>query len=138
MPYHRCYYHFVWATWRREPMIIPQRAQILFRVIRTASEQLNVPLLAINAMPDHVHLAVQIPPAIALPTYIQRIKGRSAHDWNEGLAVNEPKLRWQHGYGVVTFGEGQLATIRHYIEQQQAHHRSGTCDDALEVAEDPV
>lgn len=138
MPNFRCCYHFVWATWQRQPMILPQRAPVLFTITRSVSEQLNAPVFALNAMPDHVHLAVQVPPTIALSLYIQRIKGRSAHDWNDGLAVDEPKLRWQQGYGVITFGDQQLAAVRDYIDRQEQHYQAGTYQEMFESVGDGV
>lgn len=132
MTYHRCFFHLVWATHQREPLIVPTKVDSLFQIIRITSEQLNAPLLAINAMPDHVHLAVHIPPILSIADYVKRVKGVASHTWNDQIALTEPRLRWQKGYGVVTFGERQLPIIAGYIQNQQAHHQSGMWNATLE------
>jgi putative transposase len=78
-------------------------------------------------MPDHLHLAVSIPPKIAVADFIGQIKGSSSFRINKQDANAEQRgFRWQTEYGALTFGERSLATVVAYVENQATHHASHT------------
>ncbi len=74
MPYWRLYYHLVWSTYRREPLIDEISADLLQRALRKSCQDLQIMTHAIGSMPDHVHLAVSIPPTLAVTDAIARLK----------------------------------------------------------------
>ena len=41
-------------------------------------------------------------------------------------------LEWQAGYGVVSFGTGDVEWVRAYIRNQREHHGRGRVQDRLE------
>ena len=41
-------------------------------------------------------------------------------------------LQWQKGYGVVSFGTGDLDWVKLYISNQKEHHARGGVHDRLE------
>ncbi len=41
-------------------------------------------------------------------------------------------LEWQAGYGVVSFGTGDLPWVRDYVRNQREHHARGKVEDRLE------
>ena len=85
----------------------------------------------INSMDDHIHLAVSIPPKIAIADFVKFVKGSSAHFVNRELNFLVPFV-WQRGYGVLSFGQKNLNTILAYIQNQKSHHTSGTTISYLE------
>ena len=54
-----------------------------------------------NAMPDHVHLLIRLPPTVKVSEFIGQVKGASTHRFNEEIRPSF-KLKWQEGYGVLT------------------------------------
>jgi len=48
--------------------------EILFEVVAEAGGE----VLVVEVMPDHVHLLVEVPPVVALPKLVQKLKGRSS------------------------------------------------------------
>jgi len=66
MPYWKCFYHVVWSTKHRQPVILPQYEPMIADKIREKSRKLKCPIHAVNMMPDHVHVAVSIRPAISV------------------------------------------------------------------------
>ena len=82
---------------------------------------LRCKLVAINGMPDHVHLLIQYRADLSHSDLMQQIKGRSSKWLNETF----PKLRFarQEGYGGFTVSKSALARVTEYIENQKEHHK---------------
>ncbi|MEQ8676042.1 MAG: IS200/IS605 family transposase [Aggregatilineales bacterium] len=135
MSHWKCFYHIVWATKHRQPTITVLWETLIFETVKTKCTEQKCTLLAINGTEDHIHLAVNIPPQIAVAKFIATIKGASSHEVNKSIALEE-KFRWQTGYSVHTFGERALKTVIDYIERQKEHHAEGTLYDGLEPDED--
>ena len=60
-----------------------------------------------NAMPDHVHLLVRLPPSVSVSDFIGQVKGATSHRVNEEIKP-ECRLMWQEGYGVLTLRKDEL------------------------------
>jgi len=131
MPNYVCYFHIVWTTKYRLPLISPDVEKLLFKVIRHKCDVLRCTVLALNGVSDHVHLAVNIPPTIAPSKFVADIKGTTSRRINTSFIGNEP-FRWQRGYSIHTFGERALDPIVQYIENQKFHHHQGTLNNYLE------
>lgn len=133
MPYWCLYYHVVWSTKRREPWLIGGRVELAERAIRHRMRELNIRVMGLAIMPDHVHIAVSIPPNDRIAWIVQQMKGSSsfligardatAHD--EGFA-------WQRGYAVRSLSETGLPVVLDYIANQHEHHESQTLWRGLE------
>src|SRR5207302_4491154 len=102
------FYHAVWATKNREPQLAESLRTELFGVIQEKCRRLSCLLHAVNAVEDHVHIALEIPPSRAVAFVIGQIKGASAHDMNQ---LGSGAIHWQDGYGVVTFRGAELEKI---------------------------
>ncbi len=59
-------------------------------------------------------------------------RAQSSHDVNEQLGLRGKVLEWQAGYGVVSFGTGDLDWVKEYIRNQREHHAQGKVYDRLE------
>jgi putative transposase len=121
MPYHRLYYHLIWATYQREPWLIDEIERQVYGTILNKAKELECAIHAIGGIDDHLHLAVSIPPKLAVAEVIRQFKGASAHYVNhQPQAVGN--FRWQSGYGALTFGERSMETIVTYIRHQIENH----------------
>lgn len=136
MTYWRTYYHLVWSTKNREPMLTQERMQMLQQAFRVVAKDKGAYTHAVGGMPDHIHVAVSIPPAVAVSDYVQLLKGSSSRYFSK--QITEPGIdpfAWQGHYGVLTFGERSLERIVHYIENQAAHHANDDIWQALELVQ---
>jgi putative transposase len=125
MPYWRLFYHIVWATKARQPVLEDADARIVSQSIRTTLRSFKADLHAVGVMPDHVHLATSIPPNVALAEVIGRLKGASAHALNHQPGrPPDRSFSWQTEYGILSFGEKALPTVIQYIQNQKQHHAS--------------
>jgi putative transposase len=113
-------YHFIWCPkYRREVLIgkIEQRAK---QLIEQKVKDLNCELLALEIMPDHIHIFVQGNPTQSPNLIIAQIKGVTSRI----LRKEFPELRkmptlWTRSYFVSTHGHVSDKTIKKYIEEQK-------------------
>jgi len=130
VPFWRTYYHVVWATKNREPMINPEIEPRLYAYIVNKAAELGVFIYEINGWMDHVHIVAAIPPHVSVSEAVKQIKGASSHDLNQqGLGFY---FAWLRGYGVLTLGQRQKSDAEAYIRSQKDHHRQQSAIPWLE------
>jgi putative transposase len=136
MPLWRLFYHLVWSTQERKPLISPAHEQILYPHIKGKADFLECQLHAIGGIENHIHLIVSIPPKLSISDFAKRIKGSSARYLNQELATdNNYKFAWQHEYGMFSLGEQRLEWAIAYVENQRQHHSTGKVVKVLEQTE---
>jgi len=120
--YWQLYYHFVWTTKDRLPLIIPEIEARLYAVIASKVHEFDAVVFAIGGMEEHIHLATAVPPKHSLSTFIGQVKGASSHFVNHEL--NLPfSFYWQSEYGVMSFAKRSLPDIVRYVKNQKEIHR---------------
>jgi REP element-mobilizing transposase RayT len=131
MPYSKLYYHFIWGTKNRLPLIESAFESELYRAIVAKVKNMDGFIHAIGGTEDHVHLAVSIPPKVAPAKFIGDVKGNSSHYVNH-IIKPDFEFYWQNEYGVLSFGEKNLPAIVKYIHNQKQHHADGTLIATME------
>ena len=106
----------------------------MWRLVRQAAERANVMVYAVGGMPNHVHVAASIPPAMAVAEAVGRIKGGSSHAINQ---ITGGGFAWQAEYGVVSFSERKLPMVLVYIREQKRHHNDQSLWPGLEWIAEP-
>jgi putative transposase len=132
MPLWKLYYHFVWATHKRLPLITPIREAPLYQFIHHKTDELSGRLHAIGGIADHLHLVVSIPPSLALSAYVKAIKGSSSRYLNVSHADPAARFQWQQEYGVFSISEKNLSAAIAYTQNQKHHHLTGSTISRLE------
>ena len=91
-------------------------------IIRNTAGENNWEIIALETMPDHVHMFIKADPTVAPNNIIARIKGRSS-----SILRNEfPTLRsrlptlWTRSYFVSTDGHVSSEEIQRYVEEQKS------------------
>ena len=118
------YLHLVWATWDRLPLITPEIERRLYRNIESEARNMGCMVLALNGMPDHVHLVVSFPTTISIADLAKQVKGVSSHFVNETLKP-ETQFKWQGSYGAFTVSRWDLEKVIEYVKRQKDHHLAG-------------
>ena len=77
-------------------------------------------------------MALSIEPTILISDLIGQLKGYSSHEVNRRVGLRQKTLQWQTGYGVVSFGTGDLPWVVAYIRNQKEHHALGRTQERLE------
>jgi putative transposase len=130
MPYWELYYHIVWGTKHRLNLIDPVWEKDLYGYIRGKATALECFPHAIGGISDHIHIAISIPPKLAVATLIGQLKGASSHHVNK--TYTNGSFLWQTEYGVFSFSEKALPSIVNYINNQKGHHAESTLNVAME------
>jgi putative transposase len=127
--FRRLYYHVVWSTKERLPVITPGLRAVLLEEIERKCSALDCTLHAANAVEDHVHVALEIPPSRAVSDIVGQIKGATSHALNR---TSPEEFQWQSGYGVVTFRSAELPRVVEYVANQEARHKDKSLSPFLE------
>jgi len=112
-------YHFVWIPRRRRPVLSGKIANRLKELLYEKSKKLDIEIIALEIMPDHVHLFVNCTPLMAPSQIMFRLKGYSARV----LRKEYPELMrlpsmWTTSFFCSTAGNVSSTTVQRYIEQQ--------------------
>jgi REP element-mobilizing transposase RayT len=81
--------------------------------------------LAVSGIEDHVHSLVELPPTMSLSKALNLLKTNSS-GW---MGDQQRGFHWQEGYGAFAVSVSQLATVKRYVLNQEAHHRNRTFED---------
>ena len=128
MSYWKTFYHMIWSTCRREPLISLSVEAVLIERLKAKARELRVYIHAVGTVPDHMHLVVSIPPVISVAECVRQLKGFSSF-WINKAGF---EFRWQDGYGVLTIGERSLEQVTAYVRNQKEHHAGGSIMDLYE------
>jgi REP element-mobilizing transposase RayT len=132
--FHQLYYHFIWGTNDRQPLITAALRPELLRIQAEEVAQRGGILVRHNAMPDHVHLLVRLTPNLLVSDFIGQVKGCVSYRVNKQIAP-PIALKWQEGYGVLSIREGDVATVSRYIDRQEELHQKRKLSRILEILE---
>ena len=113
-------FHFVFCPKRRRKVLVGAVEKDLMAMIQAEALQLRCEVLALEIMPDHVHLFLNCPPDLAPNKIMHQIKGSTSR----ALREKHPRLArmtslWTRSYFCSTAGNVSAATIQRYIEQQK-------------------
>jgi putative transposase len=125
--------HLIWHTKESLPLISDRIEPVLYRYIR--QRIINTPgvfVHEIGGTETHIHLALTIQPTLQISDFVGQLKGASSHEINQTLSQRDKILQWQSGYGVVSFGTGDMDWVIDYVRHQKEHHTQGKIFERLE------
>jgi len=119
------YLQFVFAVQNRQSLIAKESKEELHKYITALVQARKAKMLAINCMPDHIHLFVGFKPTILISDFVKEIKVESnefinAKKWIKG------KFHWQEGYGVFSYSHSHIDAVIKYVLNQESHHQRKT------------
>lgn len=117
----RCAFHVVWCPKYRRRVLGGRIEERLKQLIREIVEERGAWLVALEVMPDHVHLLVEVDPRYGVHKLVKAVKGRTSRVLREefpSLRSRLPTL-WTNSYFVATTGGAPLVAVKRYVEQQK-------------------
>ena len=112
-------YHLIWCPKRRKKVLINEIKNRLNIIIHEVAKEKQVDILALEIMPDHIHLFISCYPQLVIHKLVKAFKGRSSNilrkEFPELLKL--PSL-WTRSYFISTAGNISNQTIQKYIEAQ--------------------
>jgi REP element-mobilizing transposase RayT len=125
----------VFAVSGRQYLLSKEHKEELHKYITGIVTKQGQKLIAINSMPDHLHILFGLKPDVALSALVRDIKASSSKFINERRLVRG-KFSWQEGFGAFSYGHSQLESVIRYIQNQEQHHqRSSFKDEYLALLE---
>jgi putative transposase len=131
MPYWQLFYHLVWSTKKRQPLLTPLVEKHIYGYLTGKAVGLKAIVYALGGTLDHVHMVVAIPPAVSVSTFVGQIKGVASTRFNKS-GVSDVRFEWQDEYGAFSFDAKRLPNYIAYVERQKEHHAERTVIPILE------
>ncbi len=116
------YIQVVFAVKGRNSLINQAWEEELYKYVTGIITNKGQKLIAINGIPDHIHLLIGLKPSCCLSDLIREIKKSSNAFINE-KQFTRLKFEWQEGYGAFSYSHSALDNVIAYIQNQKEHHR---------------
>ena len=126
--YSQIYIQVVFAVKNRNALIDFSWEERLYQYITGIIHNKGQKLIAINGMPDHIHIFIGLKPSCCLSDLVREVKKSS------NIFINENKLsidtfNWQEGYGAFSYSHSHVDSVYKYIMNQKEHHKKITFKD---------
>lgn len=116
-------YHIVWTTKYRKPIFEGVIEQDIKDYLMETLKSLAMDIMAMEVMPDHIHLLVNCKLQLRLSDAIKILKGNTAR-W---LFLYHPEIKkqlwggplWNPSYFVATVSDRSLTQVTGYINSQK-------------------
>jgi putative transposase len=115
-------YHVIWCPKYHHEVLTGPIAAEVDTLLEAICAERGWPVLSKQIQPDHIHLFVSFPPAIAVADAVKVLKGVSArHLFQRFPALKKRRggQLWSPSYYVGTAGTVSAATIQRYIERAE-------------------
>lgn len=120
--YTQIYIQIVFAVKWRESLIDFSWEEELYKYITGIVQNKSQKMLAINGMPDHIHILIGMKPSCSLSDLVREIK-KSSSEFIKEKRFTQSKFQWQEGFGAFSYSHSSLNNVTRYIENQKNHHK---------------
>lgn len=115
------HYHLVFGTKNREALIAPEWRTRLHDYLGGTIRGLGGFPEGVGGVADHVHLLVGLKATHVLADVMRELKKASSAWVHEEIGLRA--FVWQEGYAAFTVSATSREAVRHYIANQEEHHR---------------
>lgn len=114
-------YHIVWCPKYRRAVLDGGVAVRLRSILSNVAVGCDAEVIAMEIMPDHVHVLVEIDPQFGIHRLVKRMKGLSSKLLRSEFGHLRSRLPtlWTNSYFVSTVGGAPLSVIKQYVENQK-------------------
>jgi len=116
-------YHVIWCPKYRRDVLTGTVAWETGGMLDAICRERGWPVISKEIQPDHIHLFLTIPPAIAVADAVKVLKGVTARRLFQKFPALKKRLwgghLWSPSYYVGTAGSVSAETIRRYIERSE-------------------
>jgi putative transposase len=122
--------HLIFSTKDRRPILSDSIRHDLHAYATGILADEGCFLLAINSVPDHMHILFELNKNIPLSTAVKNIKQGTSR-WLKTKSPDLHDFQWQAGYGAFSVSASNINTVTKYIARQPEHHQTRTFQDEL-------
>jgi len=109
----------------RQSLIAPEWKEQLNKYITGIVQNHGHKMIAVNSMPDHLHVFFGFRPDQSLSDLMRLVKGESS-EWINLQRFTPAVFRWQEGYGAFSYSKSHVQKVTNYVMNQEEHHRKQT------------
>jgi REP element-mobilizing transposase RayT len=128
MSYVSAYFHCVFATRDRRPLITDALSDRLWPYLGGIARENDMRAIEIGGVSDHVHMLISMPATLPISKALQLIKGGSSK-WVHDTFPDQQLFAWQNKYGAFSVSVSQLDTVANHIRNQAEHHKHQSFSD---------
>ena len=115
-------YHLVWVTKYRKKIFIGTIEKEVKEYLVEIAKDLEINVVAMELMPDHIHLLIDCKPQLRISDAVKIFKGNIAR-W---LFIKHPEIKrelwgghlWNPSYFVATVSDRSRNQVENYIKNQ--------------------
>lgn len=119
------YIQIVFAVKDSAYLIDPSWEEKLYKFISGIVTNRNQKLLAINGMPDHLHMLIGMKPSCCVSELVREIK-KSSNEYIKEQQFTKFTFQWQEGFGAFYCNHSSLNTMTRYVQNQKQHHEKNS------------
>jgi REP element-mobilizing transposase RayT len=116
---HRVFFHLVWTTQLRAPLIDLEGARFLCRTLRPIAARHRAAVLEIGMVSTHLHLLVRAHPLADIVKMVGQMKGVTSRVAKRDCIA---PISWADGYDLESVSPGDEMKLRHYLRAQPFRH----------------
>lgn len=116
-----CQYHVIFCPKYRRSVLVDGIDERLKELVHEKQEQYGYVVIALEVMPDHVHMILDCDPRVGVNSIVGKIKGYTAHTLRSefpSLKSRLPNL-WTRSKFISTVGTVSLEIVKQYIDNQK-------------------
>lgn len=112
--------HLVWCPKYRRPVLTGAVAERLEELLHAKADEKGWEIVALEVMPDHVHLFVKHDPKASASYVANQFKGSTSRVLRQEFGHLRSRLPtlWSSSYFVASVGAVSQETVRRYIDTQ--------------------
>lgn len=121
--------HLVFSTKNRVAFFKePELRDRLHGYLAGTLQALGCEPILVNGADDHVHILCNLGRTMSIAGLVKEVKNGSSK-WMKEQGAAFAGFYWQGGYGVFSVSESNVAKVREYVANQEAHHRKVSFQD---------
>jgi len=127
-PYHTdhsivysCQYHVIFCSKYRRPVLTNAVEARLKELVLEKQGEYGYAVIGMEAMPDHIHLLLDVDPRVGIASVVAKIKGYTSHELRDQFPWLKRRLPtlWTRSKFISTVGAVTLEVVQQYIAAQK-------------------
>jgi len=113
-------YHFVFCPRYRRKVLVNEVEKRFKEMLPEICQKIEVNIIALEVMPDHVHIFLNALPSISPSDIMAKVKGVSSRNLRQEFAhLHHLPSLWTRSFFCSTAGNVSSETIARYISEQK-------------------
>ncbi len=122
--------HALFSTKNRQPWLIPEIRDEVFRYLGGTLRELGGQSRLVNGPRDHVHMLFVQPRTLSIAAVMEKVKANSSR-WVKERWQEQRHFGWQTGYAAFSVSKSHEEQVKRYISKQEEHHRKVTFQEEV-------